>query len=381
MSEKDYYKILEVSKDASPDEIKKAYKKQALKYHPDRNEGDKDAEEIFKKAAEAYEVLSDEAKRKTYDNFGYEGLKNAQHAQHHTESAEEIFKNFGDIFGGAHPFEDFFGGRRGSRTKTENRGANLRVQLALTLNEIAKGVTKNIKIKRQATCEGCGGNGAKGGTEITVCSRCNGKGQEQRVTNTMLGPMIAYSECPQCGGQGKIVRTPCSSCKGEGRTLKEEVVTIPIPAGVQDGMQFAVRNKGNAPYRGGVPGDLIVQITEKEDNTFKRQGANIHYKLYVSFIDAALGAKVTVPTLDGEITIKLEAGTQNGKLLRLKGKGIQDLESRHKGDQLIHVHVWTPQKLNKDEVEVLEKLRNSSSFVPQPTKKEKGIFEKFRSFF
>jgi molecular chaperone DnaJ len=382
MSEKDYYKILGVAKNATQEEIKKAYRKLALKYHPDKTQGDKAAEAKFKEAAEAYEILGDEDKRKTYDNYGYEGLKNAHYGHAYSENVEDIFRNFGDIFGGAHPFEDLFGSRRRTtRKKGENKGANLRIQLTLTLDEIAKGVTKNIKIKRHITCDSCGGNGSKGGTEIVVCSKCNGRGQEQRIANTMLGQMITYNECGQCEGYGKIIKTPCTTCKGQGRVQKEELVTIPIPAGVSDGIQFALRNKGEAPYRGGVAGDLIVQIIEKSDEKFKRDGANIHYKLYISFLDAALGAKILVPSLDGEITIKIEPGTQSGKILRVKGKGLKNFESSQRGDYFIHVQVWTPQKLNKDEESILEGLRQSPNFIPQPTKKDRGIFEKFKSFF
>lgn len=375
MAKKDYYEILGVKRSASSEEIKKAYRKVALKYHPDKNPGNLAAEEKFKEAAEAYEVLNNAKKRQQYDRFGHEGVygKTGRGPQMNTE---DIFSHFSDIFG-ANPFESFFRGR----SQTTQRGGDLRIKLKLTLQEIAQSVEKKIKVKRYTACNACGGNGAQNGTALSTCSTCKGTGQARRVASTMLGQVITATTCPTCQGVGQTILTPCSACRGEGRLYKEEVLNLKIPAGVRQGMQLSMTGKGNVPAQGGIPGDLIILIEEKEDDLLKREGTNIHYQLHISFIDAALGSDTEVPTLSGKVKIKLPPGTQSGKILRLRGKGIKDINGYGIGDQLIHVQVWTPPKLTKEEKETIESLRSSPNFVPNPSKQEKGFFEKFRSFF
>ena len=375
MARKDYYEILGVKRSASPEEVRKAYRRVALKYHPDKNPGNPAAEEKFKEAAEAYEVLSNAEKRQQYDQFGHEGVygKTGRGPQ---MSMENIFSQFSDIFGG-NPFESFF--RGGSQTV--RKGSDLRIKLKLTLQEIAQGIDKKIKVKRYIACDACGGNGAQNGTALSTCSTCKGTGQARRVANTMLGQVMTATTCPTCQGAGQIISTLCSACRGEGRLYREEVLNPKIPAGVSQGMQLSMAGKGNAPAQGGIPGDLIILIEEKEDGLLKREGGNIHYQLHISFIDAALGSSTEVPTLSGKVKIKLLPGTQSGKILRLRGKGIKDIDGYGIGDQLIHVQVWTPQKLTKEEKEAIESLRSSPNFVPNPREQEKRFFEKFKSFF
>jgi molecular chaperone DnaJ len=379
MSKRDYYEILGVDKSVSQEELKKAYRKIAIKYHPDKNPNDPSAEEKFKEAAEAYEVLSNQEKRQRYDRFGHSGV-NGGGFSGGGMSMDDIFSQFSDIFGGGSPFESFFGGsgRGGTRTR---RGSNLRIKLKLDLEEVANGVEKNIKVKRYVTCNTCSGNGARNGSSLRSCTSCNGSGQIRKVVNTMLGQMVSSSTCPTCNGEGKIISEVCTSCEGEGRILEEEVIPIKIPAGVAEGMQLSMSGKGNVPKRGGMPGDLLIVVEEKEDETLKRDGNNIIYDLYVNFADAALGTSVEVPTIDGKVKIKLEAGTQSGKVLRLRGKGIRDINGYGKGDQLIHVNVWTPKKLSKQETEILEKLKESPNFSPQPDKSDKGFFDRMKEFF
>lgn len=383
MAKRDYYEILGVSKDASAAEIKKAYRKVALKYHPDKNPDNKEAEEKFKEAAEAYEILSDQQKRQTYDRFGHEGMRGGfGGGGAGGMNMDDIFSQFGDIFGGG--FESFFGGGggggRGGRRRVR-KGSNLRIKLKLTLEEIAKGVEKKIKVRRQVSCDSCSGTGAKNASAYQTCNTCQGSGQVKKVVNTMLGQMVSASTCPTCNGEGKVVTDRCEKCHGEGRQMKEEVLEIRIPAGVSEGMQLSMYGKGNVPPRGGEAGDLLIVIEEEEHEHFKRDGNNIIYDLYVNFADAALGSSVEVPTLEGKVRINLEPGTQSGKLLRLRGKGVKDIEGYGSGDQLIHVNVWTPKSLNKREKELLEELRKSENFVPKPGKKEKGFFEKMKEFF
>ncbi len=376
MAKKDYYEILGVKRDASPEEIKKAYRKVALKYHPDKNPGDPTAEDKFKEAAAAYEVLSDPEKRQQYDRFGHDGMR-GQAAGGSQMNMEDIFSRFSDIFGG-HGFESFFtgGSQPGAR-----KGTDLRIKLKLTLQEIADGVTKKVKVKRYTTCGACKGNGAQDGTALSTCSHCKGSGQVRRVVNTMLGQALAASPCPVCHGAGKTILTPCNSCQGEGRLYQEEVVTLNIPAGVSQGMQLSMTGRGNVPPHGGIPGDLIIAIEEKEDELLKREGDNIHYQLHVSFIDAALGSDQEVPTIHGKVKIKLETGTQSGTILRLRGKGIKHIDGYGNGDQLVHIQIWTPKKLSKEEREKLESLKDSPNFIPKPGKQEKSFFEKFKSLF
>ncbi|MCS7004927.1 MAG: molecular chaperone DnaJ [Cytophagales bacterium] len=385
-TKRDYYEILEVSRDASAEDIKKAYRKMALKYHPDKNPGDKQAEERFKEAAEAYEVLSDPEKRKIYDRYGHAGLNGMGGGSGGTgPSMEDIFSRFHDIFGES-PFGDFFGGAFSSRNaggtrRPMKRGSNLRIKLKLTLDEIANGTEKKIKVKRYVTCEACGGNGSYNGNSFKTCPTCNGEGQIRKVVNTMLGQMITTSTCPTCEGEGRVIVQKCNVCQGEGRILKEEVIPIKIPAGVAEGIQISISGKGNVPPRGGLAGDLLVIIEEEEDTFLKREGNNVHYDLYISFIDAALGTIVEVPTIQGKVKITIEPGTQSGKILRLRGKGIKDINSNNVGDQLVHVNVWTPKQLSLEERALLEKLRNSPNFKPNPSKSEKGFFERVKDFF
>lgn len=377
-SKRDYYEILGVGRNASADEIKKAYRQMAIKYHPDKNPGDSKAEDKFKEAAEAYEVLSSPEKKARYDQYGHQGM-GGNGGGHGGMNMDDIFSQFGDVFGGG-GFEGFFGGGRGGRSG-QRQGSNLRIKLRLSLEEAALGVEKKIKVKRNVSCKTCNGSGAKSSSAMQTCSNCNGSGQVRRVTNTILGQMMSTSTCPVCSGEGKIVKEKCGSCHGEGVAAEEEVITIKVPAGVADGMQLSMSGKGNMPPRGGVPGDLIILIEEEEHAFLKREGANVVFDLYINFVDATLGTSVEVPTIDGKVKIKIDAGTQSGKILRLKDKGIKDLNSYQKGDQLIYVNVWTPKQLSSQEKEMLEKLRESPNFQPNPGKGEKSFFEKVKEFF
>ena len=381
MAKRDYYEILGVSRTATAEDIKKAYRQIALKYHPDKNPNNPAAEEKFKEAAEAYEVLSNPEKRQKYDYLGHDGVRGQAYSGSHTQ-AEDIFNRYSEVFGGT-PFEGFFRGAGGhtQRQRQTRQGTDLRIKLKLTLQEIAVGVDKKIKIKRHIACSSCGGNGAQHGTALTTCANCQGTGETRRVMNTLLGQVITHAICGACQGSGKTITTPCNICKGEGRLYAEEVVSIKIPAGVSAGMQLSMRGKGNMPPHGGIPGNLLIVIEEKEDELLKREGNNIHYQLYISFLEAVSGADKEVPTLTGTVKVKLTPGTQSGKILRLRGKGIRDIEGYGQGDQLIHVQVWTPQKLTKEEKETLESFKDSPNFIPQPGKQEKNFFEKFKSMF
>ncbi|MBO3272493.1 molecular chaperone DnaJ [Hymenobacter sp. NBH84] len=376
-TKRDYYEILGVVKTASGDEIKKAYRKVAIKYHPDKNPDDPSAEDKFKEAAEAYEVLSDQDKRARYDRFGHQGVGGASGGG---PNMEDIFSQFGDIFGGG-GFEGFFGGGQRGGGRRVKKGSNLRIKLKLDLEEVANGVEKKIKVKRYTACNTCSGTGAKNGTDLRECATCHGEGQVKRVVNTMLGQMVSASTCPTCHGEGKVVTSKCDVCHGEGRQLQEEIIPINIPAGVAEGMQLSMGGKGNFPERGGVPGDLLIQIEEEPHELLKRDGNNIMFEQYISFVDAALGANLEVPTIEGKVKIKVEPGTQPGKILRLRGKGIKDINGYGRGDQLIHLNVWTPKNVNGEERELLEKLRNAQNFTPNPGKNEKGFFEKVKEYF
>lgn len=384
MSKRDYYEILGVSKSATADEIKKAYRKVAMQYHPDRNPGDKAAEEKFKESAEAYEVLSDADKRAQYDRYGHAGLNNGRGGFSGSSNMDDIFSQFGDIFGDD-VFGSFFGGGRrnsGGGTKARGvRGSNLRVKIKLNYEEIAKGVTKNIKVKKYVSCSTCSGSGAKDKGSIQTCGTCGGSGQVRRVSNTFLGQMQTVTTCPTCNGEGTTITAKCNVCKGEGRVYGEETVTIEIPAGVQEGMQLSVGGRGNAGERGGSNGDLIVLIEEEQHAELHRDGLNVAFELYISFTDAAFGTQIEVPTIDGKAKIKIPPGTQSGKIFRLKGKGFPGVNSYEKGDQLIHVNVWTPQHLTPEEKNMLEKLGLSPNFQPKPDKNERGFFDKVREMF
>lgn len=380
MAKRDYYEILGVSKSASADEIKKAYRKIAIKFHPDKNPDDPTAEDKFKEAAEAYEVLSDQEKRGRYDQYGHQGVNGGGYGH---MNMEDIFSQFGDIFGNGSgsPFDSFFSGGRSGGGRRVRKGTNLRIKLKLDLEEIANGVEKKIKVKRYVACNTCGGNGAKNGTALQTCSGCQGTGQVKKVVNTMLGQMVSTSTCPVCDGEGKKVSQNCDVCQGEGRELKEEVIAINVPAGVGDGMQLSMSGKGNVPQRGGIAGDLLIQIEEEAHPVLKREGNNVVFEQYISFVDAVLGANIEVPTIEGKVKIKIDPGTQGGKILRLRGKGIKDINGYGKGDQLVHINVWTPKNVTNDERQILEKLRNSDNFAPNPGKNEKGFFEKMKEYF
>lgn len=384
MSKRDYYEILGVGKNASTDEIKKAYRKVAMQYHPDRNPGDKAAEEKFKEAAEAYEVLSDTEKKAQYDRYGHAGVSgNGRGGYSGGMNMEDIFSQFGDIFG-EDIFGNFFGGQqrgRGGQRTRGVRGSNLRIKLKLTYEEIAKGVTKNIKVKKHVVCNTCHGSGAKDKGSVQTCATCGGSGQVRRVQNTFLGQMQTVTTCPTCNGEGSTITVKCTTCKGEGRVYGEETVSIEIPAGVQEGMQLTINGKGNAGERGGMAGDLIILIEEESHKDLHREGLNVAYDLHLSFTDAVFGTQVEVPTIDGRAKIKIPPGTQSGKIFRLKGKGFPAVHAYEKGDQLIHVSVWTPQHVTPEEKAMLEKLSHSPNFKPHPDKNEKGFFDKIREMF
>jgi len=385
MSKRDYYEVLGVAKGASADEIKKAYRKVAMQYHPDRNPGDKAAEEKFKEAAEAYEVLSDAEKRGQYDRYGHAGLSGNGRgfSGSGNMNMDDIFSQFGDIFGDD-LFGSFFGGGRrggGAGRARGVRGSNLRVKIKLNYEEIAKGVSKNIKVKKYVGCTTCSGSGAKDKNSVQTCSTCGGSGQVRRVSNTFLGQMQTVTTCPTCNGEGSIVTAKCTVCKGEGRVYGEETVSIDIPAGVQEGMQLSVGGRGNAGERGGPPGDLIILIEEEQHPELHRDGLNVAYELHLSFPDATFGFQAEVPTIDGKAKIKIPPGTQSGKIFRLKGKGFPGVNSYERGDQLIHVNVWTPQHLTPEEKSVLEKLNGSPNFQPKPDKNERSFFDKVREMF
>lgn len=383
MAKRDYYDILGVSRNADADEIKKAYRKLAIKYHPDKNPGDKAAEDKFKEAAEAYEVLSSPEKKQRYDQFGHAGggASAAGGYGGGGMNMEDIFSQFGDIFGGGSPFEGFFGGGNTRGGRRVQKGSNLRIKVKLTLEEITNGVEKTIKVQKMVSCKTCGGSGAKDKTAFSTCGTCGGAGSVRRVQNTILGQMQTTTTCPTCNGEGQTITSKCGTCHGEGVERGEETISINIPAGVVDGMQLSMTGKGNAAPRGGIPGDLLILIEEVEHKSLKRDGINIIYDLYISFIDAALGTSIEIPTIDGKARIKIEPGTQAGRILRLKGKGIKDINSYQKGDQLVHVNIWTPKSLTREERMVLEKLQDSPNFKPNPDKNDKGFFERMKEYF
>ncbi len=386
MAKRDYYEILGVSKSASADEIKKAYRKVAMQFHPDRNPGDKAAEDKFKEAAEAYEVLSDADKKAQYDRFGHAGMgNNGRGGFGGGMNTEDIFSQFGDIFG-EDIFGSFFGGggrsaRGGAGRARGVRGSNLRIKLKLTYEEIAKGVSKSVKVKKYVSCATCAGSGAKDKSSVQTCNTCGGSGQVKRVTNTFLGQMQTVTTCPTCSGEGTSITAKCGNCKGEGRVYGEETVTLDIPAGVQEGMQLSLGGKGNAGERGGMAGDLIILIEEEQHKELHRDGLNVAFELHISIPDAVFGTQLEVPTIDGKAKIKIPAGTQSGKIFRLKGKGFPEVNGYAKGDQLIHVNVWTPQHLNAEEKAMMEKLSASHNFQPRPEKNDKSFFDKMREMF
>jgi molecular chaperone DnaJ len=380
MGKRDFYEVLGVSKEATKEEIKKAYRKQALKYHPDKNPGNKKSEENFKEAAEAYEVLSNDEKKARYDRYGHAGMGSAANGFGGAGmTMDDIFSSFGDIFGDAFGgFGAFGGGRQGRRI---NKGSNLRVKVKLTLQEIAAGAEKKIKVNKYDICDSCGGTGAADSGSLSTCSTCRGSGHVTRLTNTMLGQMQTTSVCPACGGEGKTITKKCPACYGEGIVQKEEIIKINIPAGVGKGMQMTVGGKGNAPRRGGVNGDLLVVIDEEEHSELIREGNDLIYNLFISIPDAILGTHVEVPTVDNNVKIKIEPGTQPGKILRLRGKGLPEVNGYGRGDLLVNVNVWIPKSMNKEELKIFEKFKDSESFIPAPDKNDKGFFERMKGYF
>lgn len=383
-TKRDYYEILGVAKSATAEEIKKAYRKKALQFHPDKNPGNKEAEEHFKEAAEAYEVLSHNEKRQRYDQYGHAGVGSAANGGGGFGggfggdfSMEDIFSQFGDIFGGH--FGGGFGGssRGGQRT---SRGSNLRVKVKLNLHEIAKGAEKKIKVRKAVGCTFCSGTGAESGSSYTTCSTCRGTGAVTRVTNTILGRMQTQSVCPDCQGEGKIITKKCTHCNGEGISTQEEVISINIPAGVAEGMQLSMSGKGNAARRGGMPGDLLIVIEEEAHPELLRDENDLVYNLLLSFPTAALGGTVEIPTIDGRVKVKIDAGTQPGKVLRLRGKGLPTVNQYGTGDLLVNISVYVPEALSKEERKTVEKMEESENFKTSPSI-SKRMFERFRNLF
>lgn len=381
MSKRDYYEVLGVQKNASDAELKKAYRQMAMKFHPDKNPGNKEAEDKFKEAAEAYDVLSTPEKKQRYDQFGHQGMNGAGGFGGGGMNMEDIFSHFGSVFGEDSPFESFFGGGGSRGGRRVNRGSNLRIKVKLTLEEIANGVEKKLKVNKAVGCTTCKGSGAQDGGSFHKCNTCNGSGQVHRVSNTFIGQMRTTSTCPSCHGEGQVIANKCKSCSGSGLQHGEEIVTVNIPAGVGEGMQLTVTGRGSAGERGGIPGDLFIVIEEQEHQHLVREGNSLLYDLYINFADAALGTSVEVPTIDGKAKIKIDAGTQAGKVLRLKGKGLPSVNSYGRGDLLVNINVWTPQHLSSEEKKTMEHLRNSQNFKPNPGKGDKSWKERMREFF
>jgi len=385
MSKRDYYQGLGVQKDASAEEIKKAYRKMAMLYHPDKNPGDKAAEDKFKEAAEAYDILSNADKKARYDQFGHAGLSGAGGGFSGGFSMDDIFSRFGDIFegmgfghgfGGARGFGGGFGGGR-----SVSRGSDIRIRVKLTLQEMAKGAEKKVKINKQQSCPDCKGRGAASTADIKTCEVCRGSGMTTRVTQTILGHMQTTSPCQACGGEGTVVAKPCPKCHGEGLIKGNEEISFTIPRGVAEGMQLTVSGKGNAARRDGVSGDLLVVIEEEPHPDLQRDGNDIIYTLFISIVDASLGTDVEVPTVDGRVKIKIEPGTQSGRILRLRAKGLPDVQGYGTGDLLVYIQVWIPVKLDKSEKELMEKLRLSPNIKPAPAKEDKNFFERMKRMF
>jgi molecular chaperone DnaJ len=379
MAKRDYYEVLGVPKNADADTLKKNYRQKAMEFHPDKNPGDKSAEEKFKEAAEAYDVLSDPDKRARYDRFGHAGMEQGGGGFQNMDM-DDILRRFGfdsgDIFG-----EFFGGGRRSSGRGRGERGTNLRIKIKLTLEEVASGVNKKIKVRKQVSCNSCAGSGAKDKASIDTCSTCRGSGMVNRVAQTPFGMMQTAVQCPACNGAGSTVKNPCNVCKGDGRVFGEETIDIDVPAGVHDGIQLSMSGKGNAGAKGGSAGDLVVSIEEIPHEHLTREGNNIIHELFINIADAALGTKLEIPTLEGRARVAIPPATQSGKILRLKDKGLPNLQSYGKGDLLIHVNVWTPKKLTDEEKKLLEKLREMPNFQPNPAKEDKSFFEKMKDVF
>ena len=385
-SKRDYYEVLGVQRNASSDEIKKSYRKLALQFHPDRNPNNKEAEEKFKEATEAYEVLSDQQKRQRYDQFGHQGMRGGSDF-HQYQDINDIFSHFGDIFGGTGGsiFEEMFGGqqrRRGPRS-TGDPGSDLRIRLKLTLEEISTGVEKKLKIKKWKSCGTCNGSGARPGSSKSTCPQCQGTGELRQVSRSMFGQFVNITACAFCGGTGQIIKEKCHTCDGEGREQGESTIKINVPAGVSEGNYMTLQGQGNAGRRGGHAGDVIVEFTEEKHDSFIRNGDDVIYTALISYPDAVLGADIEVPTLSGKAKIKIDAGTMPGKMLRMKDKGIPHLNSYGRGDQLIQVQIWVPHKVNSREKELLKELSNSEHINPTEEEKSKSktLFDKMKNVF
>ena len=383
---RDFYEILGVDRSSSQEEIKKAYRKLAMKYHPDKNQGDQEAEKRFKEAAEAYEVLSNPEKRQRYDRFGHEGVRGGNgHGPGGFTDINDIFDAFSDIFGGG-SFDDVFGGRRAGARRPRGQGqpgTDLRIKLPLTLEEIAEGVEKKVKVKKQVPCEACNGSGAREARpDYEDCSTCQGTGELRQVSRSVFGQFVNVRPCPTCHGEGRKLKNLCPECRGEGRLRGEDVIPIAVPPGVAEGNYFRIRGAGNAGMRGGPAGDLLVEVHEIAHKHFERDGNDIYYDLYLSFPDASLGTEIEVPTLKGSARLKIDAGIQAGKILRMRERGIPNLDGGRKGDQMVRIHVWTPQNLTAEERSTLEKMRTSPSMKPKPDSKgEKSFFSRVKDAF
>ena len=386
MAKRDYYEVMGVDKNASADDIKKAYRKMAIKYHPDKNPGDKEAEEKFKEAAEAYSVLSDADKKARYDQFGHSGVEGAGPDfsggfGNLNDILNDLFGGaFGGGFGGFGGFGGGFGG--GQRQQKVYRGRDIRVRVKLTLEEIAKGVEKEISIEKNVPCSDCSGKGARNSSDIKTCPACKGTGQVQRVVNSFLGQTVTYSTCQQCAGEGKIISNPCHTCNGTGLVRKRETIKVKIPAGVEAGMQLTLQGEGHAAKNNGINGDLLVVIEEYEHPDLKREGNNLYYTKVISVVDAMLGAEVNIPCLDGDYKIKVEPGTQSGEVVRLRGRGLPSVNGYGgTGDLYVKIAVWIPKKLNKEEKAIIESLREKESFKPNPSKEDKSFFDRLKDLF
>ena len=381
MTKRDYYEVLGVGRNATKDEIKKAYRKLAMQYHPDRNPDDKSAEEKFKEAAEAYEILSHDDKRNNYDRFGHEGVRGSTFGSQGFSSVNDIFSHFPDIFGGSSIFDEFFGGTQRGRSRRRGSGtpgSDMRVNLKLTLEEIATGTSKKIKIKKLIKCDECNGTGAQAGTSLKTCPVCNGTGEIKTVSRSVFGQFVNITACHNCNGEGQVVDTPCRKCSGDGRIQEEVTVKIDVPAGVSDGNYMTMRDDGNAGKRGGHPGDLIVVFQQLPHENFIRDNDDIIYDLFITFPEAALGAEIEVPTLIGKAILKIDAGTQPGKLLKMKGKGIQHLNFSGSGDQIVRINVAIPQKLNSKEKDIIKQLKEMPNVKSSSETEKKNFFSKFK---
>ena len=381
MAKRDYYEVLGVEKNASANDIKKAYRKLAIQYHPDKNPDDKNAEEKFKEAAEAYSVLSDPDKRARYDQFGHEGLGGAAGGGFNGAGMDmnDIFSMFGDIFGGRGGFGGFGGFGGGSAGPQKFRGSDQRVKVRLNLQEIANGVTKKFKLKKYVKCSHCGGTGAEGNA-TEICPDCHGTGRVVRTQQSFFGMMRSEVACPRCNGEGKIIKNKCPHCNGDGVVMGEEVVEVQIPAGVVEGMQLSMRGKGNAGKRNGINGDLLILIEEEKHPTLVRDENDLIYSLLLDIPTAALGGFAEIPTIDGKAKVTIDPGTQPGKVLRLRGKGLPTLNGYGKGDIVVNISVYIPETLSKEEKKTIENFRESDNFRPSESIKEK-IFRRFKSFF